>query len=590
MILIFGGTTEGRIAAATAEGAGSPFLYSTHGAAGQVSLVNGRGLTGPLDAAGITDLCRREGVRLIVDAAHPFATGLHAAVAEAAAATGIPTVRFERRYPPRRGEVVWCDGWEEAVSRLTQDAPERLLVLTGVNTISRLRPFWEGRPGCRFRILRRASSREVALRQGIEESRLIYYDPSLPDGELFDTLRPDAIITKESGTSGGFEEKINAALERGIRVYAVCRPALPAYTLTVEGPHGLRRAIEALAPGFFELRSGFTTGACACAATLAALGAVTTGDCAEREQRFRLPDGEQVSMPVGRIILHNARSASATAVKDHSDDPDVLRGASVTVTVTVTHGDDIIFEGGPGVGRVTLPGTGLPVGAPAINRGPRQMIEANVRAIMPRGGMIVTISVEGGEQLARRTFNPRIGIEGGVSVIGTSGIVIPYSHSAFVGALRREMEVAVAAGAPRLVLSSGARSEREVRSLYPDLPAQAFIHYGNAVGDALRTAADLGVAEVSVAVMPGKGVKLAAGQLDTHSGTSTLDRDFLIGVSVKAGCAPEVTERIANLNMVSELTALPSHLTAPLWDALRTLIEERLRPIHPRVRVHLLVS
>lgn len=590
MILIFGGTTEGRIAAATAESAGSAFLYSTHGAPGQVSLVNGRELTGPLDADAIAGLCRREGVRLIVDAGHPFATRLHASVAEAAAATGTPTVRFERRYPERSADVVWCEGWDDAVRRLREDAPERLLVLTGVNTIARLRPYREEHPeGCMFRILRRPSSREAALREGVDESRLVYYDPAAGDGELFDTLRPDAIITKESGESGGFVGKVDAARRRGIRVYAVCRPALPPYTITVDGPHGLRRAIEALAPGFFKLRSGFTTGACACAATMAALGALQTGLCEDRGQSFMLPGGEHVSMPVERIIRHSSRSATATAVKDHSDDPDVLRGAAVTVTVTLTEGDEIIFEGGAGVGRVTLPGTGLPVGAPAINRGPRQMIETNVRALMPRGGMIVSIAVEGGESLAGRTFNPRIGIEGGVSVIGTSGIVIPYSHDAFVDAMRREMEVAVASGAPRLVLSSGARSERQVRSLYPDLMPQAFIHYGNAVGDALRAAADLGVAEVSVAVMPGKGVKLAAGQLDTHSATATVDRDFLLSLSVRAGCATEVRECITGLNMVSELTALPQDLTAPLWRALRTLIEERLRPIHPRVRVHLLV-
>lgn len=589
MILIFGGTTEGRIAAETVDVAGKQFIYSTLGAPEQVETANGRVISGALDADGIAGLCRHEGVNLIVDAAHPFAAALHTAAVAAATAAGIPVVRFERRYPPRADGVTWCDDWDDALRRLEADNPSRLLVLSGVNTIARLKPYWERHPATIFRILNRHSSRKKALSEGVDASRLIYYDSTIADGHLFDCLRPDAIITKESGESGGFQAKVNAALCRGIKVYAVCRPALPAYTATVTGRHGLRRAIETLYPDFYPLRSGFTTGACATAAARAALSALLTADTSAAAVSFTLPDGERMQMPVCDIKLLSAHSARASAVKDRSDDPDILRGATITATVTLTDGDHIEFAAGEGVGHVTLPGIGLPIGAPAINRGPRAMIITNLRELYPAGGILVTLSVAGGDQLARLTFNPRLGIEGGVSIIGTSGIVTPYSHTAFVEALRREMQVAVAMGARQLVLSSGAKSERRVHQLYPDLPPQAFIHYGNAVGDALRCAADLGVESVVIAVMPGKAVKLAAGQLDTHSAISTLDRDFLRQTAIEAGCDSSLTDAIAGLNMASELTALPAELTAPLWQAIHHRILAHLKPIHPNVTLRLLV-
>jgi cobalt-precorrin-5B (C1)-methyltransferase len=139
----------------------------------------------------------------------------------------------------------------------------------------------------------------------------------------------------------------------------------------------------------------------------------------------------------------------------------------------------------------------------------------------------ITISVPGGREIARRTFNPRLGIEGGISIIGVSGIVRPFSEEAFIDSIRKCMQVAVASGTDRVVLNSGAKSERFLRECYPELPQQAFVQYGNYIGESLRMADELGVANVTLGVMLGKAVKLAAGQLDTHSRRATMDLGFI---------------------------------------------------------------
>lgn len=551
MILIFGGTTEGRIAAEVADKAGSPFLYSTLEGGQQLDAANAEMLSGALDPDAIAAVCASRGVRLIVDAAHPFATLLHESIATAAARAGVGVVRLERTYPPHTPDAIWCAGWDDALSRLERSGVSRLLVLSGVKTIPRFARFASHHPDVFYRILPRESSRRLAKAAGVGEEQLVYYGDE-SDFDLLDRIRPEAIIMKESGDSGGFESKLSAARRLGIKVFVVCRPPLPEGFVSVSGPHGLRRAIERLAPGFFPLRSGFTTGACATAAAKAALMlALGRGlpDCVD----FELPDGEILEMPVAGGKITGPGRAMAWTVKDAGDDPDVTDGCRVECEVSLASGDGIRFLRGEGIGIVTLPGIGLPIGSPAINPVPRAMITRELRRLRPEGGIDVSISVPGGAELALRTFNPRIGIEGGISVIGTSGIVSPFSAKAFVEAMRREMQVAAAVGASRLVLNSGARSERMVRSLYPALPPQAFVHYGNAIGPALEAASSVGFTDVSVCLMIGKAVKLAEGHLDTHSANNTLNRSFLASLAASAGCSQEASEVIAGLNMASEL-------------------------------------
>ncbi len=245
-------------------------------------------------------------------------------------------------------------------------------------------------------------------------------------------------------------------------------------------------------------------------------------------------------------------AATAIVVKDAGDDPDVTNGRQIVATVAFSDEPWMHFLQGEGVGRVTLPGLGIPVGGPAINRVPRQMMEQNLSALYD-GGLDVTISVPGGRELAQRTFNPKLGIVDGISIIGTSGIVRPFSNEAFVEAIRREVEVAVAVGSPMLVINSGAKSEAFLKARYPDLPPQAFVHYGNFIGETLKIAADLRLPKVVMGIMLGKAVKLAEGHLDTHSRSVVMNKEFLKGVAAEAGCSPVAAEAIDRLTLAREL-------------------------------------
>ena len=396
-------------------------------------------------------------------------------------------------------------------------------------------------------------------------------------------------MIKESGLSGGFNEKVEAALQEGIRIFAIRRPPMPGSFMIVNGEHGLRRMIEKHFPDFYPLRSGLTTGTCAAAAAVAATWDIFNVQRQPRPAEFPviLPNGETIYVPVEEQELYPHPScvnddwmleADATVIKDAGDDPDVTNGMQIKANVAVPFrfddptpaelgADDytVIVCGGEGVGIVTLSGLGLEVGGPAINVTPRKMIENNVKACLQRLGIskqpnpfAVTISVPGGEEIARRTFNPRLGIEGGISIIGTSGIVKPFSSEAFVDSIRKSMEVGRATGSPRIVLNSGAKSEKYVQGYYPELPAQAFIHYGNFIGDTIKIAADLEIKAVTLGIMIGKAVKLAEGNLDTHSKQVTMNKDFLREVALSAGCSGETLAVIEKITLARELWALLS--------------------------------
>ena len=573
MILVFGGTTEGRRAAAVLEQAGSPYYYSTRGSGQEVELVHGVRLSGTMDTAAVVAFCREKSIRLIVDAAHPFAEQLHRNLLVAAEEIRIPLIRYDRIYPPHTDDITWCSDYADAIRRLEDAGVRRLLALTGVQTIGRLKPYWQ-RHDTWFRILDRDSSREIAAAHGFPQERLLQADPrqlapqqqdaQQLDSQLLLSLRPEAILTKESGLSGGFVEKVEAAKAAGIKVCVIEAPLQlpPGGEGVVNGPHGLRRMVEQLLPDFFPLRSGLTTGTCATAAAVAALCRLQTG-ATPPEVPVRLPDGETICVPVGYARDY------AFCIKDAGDDPDVTNGAEVQASLQPS--DHFEIRGGEGVGRFTLPGFDYPPGEAAINRGPRQMLRDNIP-----GDYIVTISVRGGAELARRTFNPRLGIEGGISVIGVSGIVQPYSEEAFLESIRKCMEVARASGAPRIVLGSGAKSEDALRALYPELPPQAFVQYGNFVGRTLCMATDLAIRSVTLGVMLGKAVKLAAGQLDTHSRHATFDREFLRQLLDESHCDPSLADRIT---LVRELWDLLPSASQPAF--VHTVLDHCLRHCRP---------
>lgn len=548
MILIFGGTTEGRLAVRVCDAAGAPYWYSTREDLQQIEAANAIRLTGAMDQAAMETFCGQNDIRLIIDAAHPFASGLHGTIAAVSESLDIPVVRVERQYPPREAGVIWCSDYEDAMARMEADGITRLLALTGVQTISKLKPFW-CRHECWFRILNRDESLAKAHEQGFDESHIVFYEQDSEES-LIARMHPQAILTKESGNSGGFGEKIDAAHAAGIPVYAVCRPAMPSGFETVTGEIGLRKAIERLVPGFFPLRSGFTTGACATAAAKAALMALL-GQEVPQVVEICFPDGERLKLPVNDV-KSGGNSATATVVKDAGDDPDVTNGISVVATVSFSEMPGIRFLQGEGVGRVTLPGLGIPIGEPAINPVPRKMI-CNELAALCSGGLDVTISVPGGRELAQKTFNPKLGIVDGISIIGTSGVVRPFSNEAFVEALRREVEVAVAIGVTHLIINSGAKSEAFLKRRFPDAPAQAFIHYGNFIGETLKIAAEAGIRKVTMGIMMGKAVKLAEGHLDTHSKNVVMNKAFLKALAAEAGCSPAAQGAIDSMTLAREL-------------------------------------
>jgi len=320
----------------------------------------------------------------------------------------------------------------------------------------------------------------------------------------------------------------------------------------MDGPYGLRRRVERLLPDYFELHTGITTGTCATAAAVAATLRLLRQET-PRQVAVRLPNGESIGGDVGY------GDGYAYCIKDGGDDPDVTDGVEIRAAVTPAARFEIC--GGEGVGRFTLPGFDYPPGEAAINRMPRQMLHENVARVAAGGNMTagggapddvrlrITISIPGGEELARRTFNPRLGIVGGISVLGVSGIVMPYSEQAFVDSIRRCVGVARASGSGHLVLNSGMKSEQFLRRRYPEVPAQAFVQYGDFIGETLRMAAAAGFAHITIGIMMGKAVKLAGGQLDTHVRQSTMDRDFIAAMLHEAG----VEADIADMTLAREL-------------------------------------
>lgn len=544
MILLFGGTTEGRKAAKELEEAGKCFYYSTKTGEQDIALQHGVRIDGALDEQSMADFCIDNGIRIIVDAAHPFAKQLHQTVAAVAERLSLDAIRFERIFPERDSDITWIDDFTDIPRGINT-----LLATTGVQTISRLKYLEERGVKVFYRILPRESSIRLAHRNGATDDQLCYYSDDEDEKELMSRLGVDALLLKESGMTGGFLKKVEAARSLGLNIIALRRPATPPIFRCVNGEHGLRRVVEELLPDFFPLRSGLTTGTYATAASLADATHKLLGETPS-EVPVRLPNGETI--PVAVAYTDNY----AYTIKVSGDDPDVTNGIEIRGQIELS--DRFMIKGGKGIGTITLPGFDFPPGEPAINRVPRKMIEENLSLLVGRvpdfkGHLAVTISVPNGEEIARKTFNPRLGIEGGISIVGVSGIIKPFSEEAFVDSIRRCMEVAKAGSPNHVVINSGAKSERFVKALHPELPLQAFVEYGNYIGETLKIADDLQISHVTLGVMMGKAVKLAAGNLDTHSKKVTMDKDFISAMLREAGCDDATLERAEKMTLAREL-------------------------------------
>lgn len=324
------------------------------------------------------------------------------------------------------------------------------------------------------------------------------------------------------------------------------------------------------------LRSGFTTGACAAAAARAATRALITGQPVE-EIAIDLPARHGVAFSIHQCSVQ-ASQATCSVVKDAGDDPDVTHGAEIVATVEWNDISGITLFGGEGVGIVTRSGLELSVGEPAINPAPRRMITQAVAAELgdsPKG-VKVTISVPQGEQLAAQTLNPRLGILGGISILGTSGIVRPYSLSAYRATIRVALKVAAANGVPWVVLSTGARSETWAQARYPDLPELSFIEVGDHVGYALRQADKVGIFRVVIAGMIGKLSKVAQGHWQTHVSHGGVDLCFLASLAAQLGADENLVARCRAANTARHVQVLlhRAHITG-LEERIARLAAER---------------
>lgn len=302
-----------------------------------------------------------------------------------------------------------------------------------------------------------------------------------------------------------------------------------------------------------KLRSGITTGACAAAAAKAALLAWLG----------QTPDVVEIGTPLGKILSVPVASSGKTGdggkacvVKDAGDDPDITDGVSVFVEVSIRSGHTgVELAAGEGIGRITLPGLQVPVGDPAINPAPRRMIEAELLPLLPSGtGAVVTVSIPGGEELARRTLNPALGIIGGLSVIGTTGIVEPMSEEAFKNSLKPQISVAKALGFDSIVMAPG-KIGQDIAVTRFGLPAAAVLQTSNFIGFMLESAVEFGIRDVLLFGHLGKLVKVAGGVFHTHNRTADARMETLAAYMAAEG-APQKAVR-AVLECVTTEAAIP---------------------------------
>lgn len=345
-------------------------------------------------------------------------------------------------------------------------------------------------------------------------------------------------------------------------------------------------------PDGTPLRRGWTTGACATAATKSALGALLAGTFAD-PVRITLPGGQTPSF----ALAHEARGegwAEAGIVKDAGDDPDVTHGALVMARVEHgTPGAGVSFHAGRGVGTVTKPGLPLAVGEPAINPVPRRMMREVVEALAAAHGVApdvaVTVAVRDGERLAEKTWNPRLGIVGGLSILGTTGIVVPYSCAAWIHSIHRGIDVARALGLTHVVGSTGDASEKAAMARL-GLPLEAYLDMGDFAGGLLKYLRSHPLPRLTIAGGFAKISKLAQGAMDLHSARSTVDLSFLAEMLQERGLGRQDVARVRVANTANEVLAIATGAGIDLGGTVaQRARDEAQRIAGPACRVDVLV-
>ena len=317
------------------------------------------------------------------------------------------------------------------------------------------------------------------------------------------------------------------------------------------------------------LRRGWTTGACATAATKAACTALLEGEFPDPVS-ILLPKGHEPSFALACQQLASD-FASASIVKDAGDDPDVTHLALVTATLLRgAVGSGIVFRAGQGVGTVTLPGLPIAVGEPAINPVPRSLMSAVVEDIASQHSLspdfVIEIGVADGEELAKQTWNPRLGIAGGLSILGTTGVVVPYSCSAWIQSIHSGIDVAVAGGVDHVAGCTGSISEATVQRLH-GLPDTAMLDMGDFVGGMLKYLRRHPVPRLTIGGGFGKLSKLAMGAMDLHSGRSQVDKQTLAEWLADLGATAQLVDEARTANTANQVLQLAMANDLPLADA-----------------------
>lgn len=347
------------------------------------------------------------------------------------------------------------------------------------------------------------------------------------------------------------------------------------------------------------LRHGYTTGACAAAASLGAA----------RWLAGERPESVELLLPAGETAvfrLHGCRvegdAARCFVIKDAGDDPDITHGVEIHAAVerlspsprpSSSGGEgrgegDVVILGGPGIGRVTKPGLAVPVGEPAINPVPRRMIVEAVRSVFPAGGVRVTLSIPDGEERAQKTLNARLGVLGGLSILGTTGIVRPISHKAWTDTLDVALDVALAVGCDQVIGCTGRSSEKAAQAALPDLAEEAFVMMGDHVGYLAEACHRKGVPRLTIAAQFAKLVKIACGHRQTHVRSSELDLRELAAWAAALGLEASLVRTIAGANTAREvfLTLGPRH---PLVTDVARRALAQLRDWSAGVRIAILL-
>lgn len=305
------------------------------------------------------------------------------------------------------------------------------------------------------------------------------------------------------------------------------------------------------------LRTGYTTGTTATAATKGALYALIEKPV--EQVTVSLPKNKTATLKIAWTKIDGGR-ATCAAIKDGGDDPDATHGAEICSTVSFSKNvGQISIDGGKGVGRVTKPGLGLEMGKTAINPTPMKMIEEAVREVaknyLTKQGVNVVISVPKGEEIAKNTDNPRLGILGGISILGTTGIVLPYSTASFAASIRQSLDVAIAMGADIAVLTTGGRSEDLAKGMFK-LPDHCFVQIGDFAGYTIKQCANKKLREVVIAGFIGKLTKMAMGIKQTHVAGSHVNMSFMARLAAECDAPPKVVEEIRRANTARHVSEI----------------------------------